>query len=335
MRVTVIGMGAVGGRVVATLAGDPAVESVVVLHRDPARVAARAVDWPDKVQLRRGGPADLAVRADLAADVTVIAGPAAVRRAAGRALDAGSHVVSPVDDPIDVRHLLDLDARARAAGRTVAIGTAMAPGLSCVLAAHLVPRFGRVEEIHVASLGTGGPACARRHHAALAGIAVDWADGAWRRRAGGSGRELVWFPEPAGGADCYRAALADALLLAPAFPECRRITARLEATRRDRLTSWLPMMRPPHPEGLVGAVRVEVRGWSADDQPDSRILGAARPPAEVAAVVTSVAARWAGAGRLARSGAAGLAELVEPTGEFLREVAAAGVAVSAFEGAGA
>ncbi len=331
MRVTVIGMGAVGGRVVEALAGAPDVESVTVVHRDPSRVAARVAGWRDRVQVRRGSPG---ARLEVATDVTVIAEPAAVRRAALSALDAGSHVVCPVDDPIDVRHLLELDDRARNIGRVVAVGTAMAPGLSCVLAARLARSFEAVEEIHVASLGTGGPACARRHHAALAGIAVDWLDGTWRRRAGGSGRELVWFPEPVGGADCYRAALADPLLLAPAFPACRRITARLEATRRDRLTSWLPMLRPPHPEGLVGAVRVEVRGW-IDGRPETRIVGAATAPAVVSAVVTSAATRWAAAGRLGggAGGAGGLAVLVgAESGAFLREVVGAGITVSAFEG---
>jgi hypothetical protein len=143
----------------------------------------------------------------------------------------------------------------------------------------------------------------------------------------------VWFPEPVGGADCYRAALADPLLLAPVFPGCRRITARLEATRRDRITSWLPMLRPPHPEGLIGAVRVEVRGWNGGC-PETRILGAAIPPAVVAATVTTIATRWAGAGRLARAGSAGLAELVADPGDFLKEVAATGVVISAFEGGG-
>ena len=89
----------------------------------------------------------------------------------------------------------------------------MAPGLSCVLAAHLRNHLDRVDEVHVASVGTGGPACARRHHAALTAAAVDWEEGEWRRRRGGSGRELVWFPEPVGGADCYRAGLADPLLV--------------------------------------------------------------------------------------------------------------------------
>ena len=41
---------------------------------------------------------------------------------------------------------------------------------------------------------------------------------------------------------------------------CERVTARVAASRRDRLTARLPMLRPPHPEGLIGAVRVEVRG---------------------------------------------------------------------------
>ena len=329
MRVTVIGMGAVGGRVVDALVADPEVESITVLVRELPRLPVKTLDGPpDKVHIRRRLPGE---RLEVATDVTVIAEPAAVRRATISALEAGSHVVCPVDDPIDVRHLLELDERSRAAGLTVAVGTAMAPGLSCVLARLLAGSFDSVDEVHVASFGTGGPACARRHHAALAGIAIDWADGTPRRRAGGSGRELVWFPEPVGGADCYRAALADPLLLSPVFPEARRITARMAATRRDRLTSWLPMLRPPHPEGLAGAVRVEVRGW-IEGRPETRIVGAATPPAVVAAAVSATTARWAGAGRLTRAGTAGLAELVADPGAFLRELAGAGVGVSAFEG---
>jgi hypothetical protein len=207
----------------------------------------------------------------------------------------------------------------------------MAPGLSCVLAAHLRGQFDRVDEVHVASVGTGGPACARRHHAALASMAVDWEDGDWRRRPGGSGRELIWFPEPVGGADCYRAGLSDSLLLVPAFPGCRRVTSRLEATRRDRLTSWLPMLRPPHPEGLIGAVRVEVRGWF-DGRAETKILGVAITPSVAAGAVAARAALWAVEGRLARPGAAGLAVLVETPGTFLRELSTAGVTVSAFQG---
>ncbi|HET6793297.1 MAG TPA: Gfo/Idh/MocA family oxidoreductase [Acidimicrobiales bacterium] len=331
MRVAVVGAGAVGARVAESLAADPEVESVTVLTRPGTHHAAAppGLESAGSLTVRPGNPDDIY---RVGADVVVVAVPSAVRRTVLNSLDAGCHVVCPVDDPIDVRQLLEVDQRARAAGRTVAIGTAMAPGLSCVLAAHLAARLDRLEELHVASLGTGGPACARRHHAALAGIAVDWEDTAWRRRAGGSGRELVWFPGPVGGADCYRAALADPLLLAPAFPECRRITSRQAATRRDRMTSWLPMLRRPHPEGLVGAVRVEARGW-VGDRPEAWILGASTQPAVVAATVSAVAARWAASGRMARPGAAGLAELIAEPGAFLRDVARAGVSMSAFEGA--
>ncbi|MCP6177678.1 hypothetical protein NL439_25780, partial [Klebsiella pneumoniae] len=87
---------------------------------------------------------------------------------------------------------------------------------------------------------------------ALRGVAVDWRDGAWQERRGGTGRELCWFPDPVGAQDCYRAALPDALLLERALPGAERITARVSATRRDRLTTPLPMLRKPHPEGTLG-----------------------------------------------------------------------------------
>ena len=201
----------------------------------------------------------------------VLASPHRHRASAELALEHGAHVVSVCDDPAEVRALLGLDAEARERALSVVVGAAFAPGLTCVLARHAVAGFDSVDEIHVASLGTGGPACARHHHAALSGDAVDWRDGAWRRRAGGSGRELCWFPDPVGGADCYRAGMSDAMLLVPAFPGVRRVTARMAASRRDRLTAWLPMLRRPHPEGALGAVRVEVRGTARSSQGRRRI----------------------------------------------------------------
>ena len=326
MRAVLVGLGAVGTRVAEALAASDAVESLVVIHRDPRRVAPMLRGLGPHVEVRLGGAGDMP-----RGDVTVLAAPGGMLRSAEAALAGGSHVVCVADDPAEVRGLLGLDSMARARGRTVVAAAAMAPGLSCVLAAHLRAGFDRIEEVHVASAGTGGPACARRHHAALAALATDWEDGEWRRRAGGSGRELVWFPEPVGGADCYRAALADPLLLVPAFPGCRRVASRLAATRRDRVTSWLPMLRPPHPEGLVGAVRVEVRGW-VGGRAETKILGVAVAPAVAAGAVAAQAAQWATAGRFARPGAAGLAELVTTPGAFLRELAEAGITVAAFQG---
>mgnify|MGYP003378866890 CR=1 FL=1 len=70
-----------------------------------------------------------------------------------------------------------------------------------------------VDELHVATHGTAGPACARQHHRALGDTALGWHDNEWIEPPGGSGRDLVWFPEPIAANDCYRAALAGAQLL--------------------------------------------------------------------------------------------------------------------------
>src|SRR5204863_6194487 len=132
------------------------------------------------------------------------------RPLAEAALERGAHVVSVADDIEEVRGLLDLDTETRERGLWVAVGAGFSPGLTCVLARHAATTVDVVDEIHVAKAGTGGPSCARNHHSALGGAAVDWRDGAWVERAGGSGRELCWFPDPIGAQDCYRAGLPDA-----------------------------------------------------------------------------------------------------------------------------
>jgi hypothetical protein len=265
-----------------------------------------------------------------AGDVVLLASPNGHRSIAERAVAQGAHVVSVSDSVSEVEALLALDAEARAQGTYVVVGAGFAPGLTCVLAALGVRAFSEVDEIHVAKVGTGGPACARRHHRALTGPTRDWRDGAWVRRRAGSGRELCWFPDPVGGVDCYRAGLADPLLLVDAFPGVNRVTARMGASRRDRLTSQLPMLRRPHPEGGLGAVRVEVRGMQGPAR-DDRVLGAIDRPAVAAGAVAALAACWATQGRLARAGAGGLAALAEP-GPFLAALAERGVKVAVFEG---
>jgi hypothetical protein len=267
-----------------------------------------------------------------AGDVLVLACPGGHRRRAEEALERGAHVVSTADDLEQVRGLLALDAEARERGLSVVVGAGFGPGLTCVLARHAAASFDSVDEVHVAKAGTGGPACARSHHRALGAGALDWRDGGWLRRPGGSGRELAWFPDPVGGQDCYRAGLPDALLLVPSFPGVRRVTARVAATRRDRLTARLPMLRPPHPEGVIGAVRVEVRGRRGSAR-DVRVLGAIDRPALACGAVAAVAVLWTVEGRWRRAGAAGLGELVDEPVPYLHELARRGVRAAVFEGA--
>jgi saccharopine dehydrogenase-like NADP-dependent oxidoreductase len=325
VKVAVLGAGAVGARVVRQLASTPEVEWVAVADADPRRAAATAasIDDPARVVAMPVGPTW-----SNGADVAVLATPAGHRADAERLLERGIAVVSSADGIDEVRSLLALDAEAVERGLPVLIGAGFGPGLSDLLVAHAAATFDAIDEIHVSRSGTGGPACARQHHRALAGESIEWRDGAWARRRAGSGRELVWFPDPVGAEDCYRAAIPDPLLLSAAFPAALRITARLAANRRDRLTAHLPMLRPPHPDSGLGAIRVEVRGQRGTAR-DVTVLGAIDRPAVAAGAVAAIAAVTVGRGGV-RPGAGGLARL-EPV-PFLSELARRGVKAAAFVG---
>jgi saccharopine dehydrogenase-like NADP-dependent oxidoreductase len=323
VRVLVIGAGAVGARAVRQLVESPEVTEVAVVDTDAARQSAIVETSGDKAV--PGTP-------DASADAVLIAAPCGAHATVARPhVEAGRPVVSTSDSIADVHALLALDAPARQRGVPVVAGAAFSPGYSCVLARHAATSFTSVGEIHVARTGTGGPACARQHHGALAGQSIDWRDGEWHHRTAGSGRELCWFPDPIGPEDCYRAELPDALLLVPGFPGVERVTARLSATRRDRLSAHLPMLRKPHPEGLVGATRVEVRGIR-DGATDALVLGALDRPAVAAGATAALALRWAAAGRLP-TGAGGLVAVDDPVA-FLAELVVVGIKAAVFEGSG-
>jgi hypothetical protein len=327
VRVAVLGAGAVGSRAVRQLASTPGVAGVTVADVDGERARRCVAAIADPGRVVAVDPAGWLG----AAAVGVLAlPPGGHRQQAERVLEAGRSVVSTSEEATEVRRLLALDAEATERGVVVVGGAAFAPGLSCVLAAHAATAFDAVDEIHVARVGTGGPACARAHHRSLGGEALDWRDGAWARRRAGSGRELCWFPDPIGAYDCYRAAGGEALLLEHAFPGVRRVTGRVAANRRDRLTSRLPMLRPPHPEGATGAVRVEVRGRRGTGR-DLAVLGAVDRPAVAAGTVAALVAVWAAEGRTSRLGAGGLAAMVQPL-PFLTELARRGVKAARFEG---
>lgn len=262
-------------------------------------------------------------------DVVVLAhgGPVAdrVRRLAARGLhvvtvgDSLPDTISLLDDPPD--HL----------GTSVVIGAALSPGLSGLIARHLANQMASVDEIHVAIHGTAGPACARVHHRSLSGLSPGYRDGQWIDFVGGSGRELCWFPEPIGAKDCYRARISSPYVLQRAFGDVSRISARRSARRRDRLTAWLPMLRPPHPEGGVGGLRVEVRGADEHGARVVAIAGIAElvgtaAAATAAAFVTGIIDGWLHEGIVV----AGDAEL--PTVDLLARVESAGVRLQEFTG---
>lgn len=332
-RVVVVGSGVLGARVCRellgpTAAGTAAVSELRLVGRRSARRSTLAAAFGGRVDLLDADRVPDDVLAD--ADVVVVA------RAAGeqlecveRALRAGTHVVATSDDLDECRSALELDPLADSVGRTVLVGAAMAPGLSCLLARHASGLLDVVEEIHVARVGAGGPSCARQRRRALRGSGVEYRDGAWVDRPGFSGRELVWFPDPVGGADCYRAALADPVLLTAAFPGLRRASARIAASRVDRFTFWMPMFVGPPEEGDPGAIRVEVRGVRDGERHDV-VYGVFDRPAVAAAATAAVAALWL-AGGAARPGVRGLASVEDPV-PLLAELARRGVRAATFEG---
>ncbi|WP_419551359.1 Gfo/Idh/MocA family oxidoreductase [Candidatus Poriferisodalis sp.] len=321
----VIGAGAVGQRIARQLASRDDMDRLVLGSRHPARLRGFASQLLD-VDVEVVEPGALPE-----VDVVVLSLPSGGHTAlAEKALERGAHVVSLSGAVTDVEKLLALDKRAKNAKKSVVVGAGFSPGYSCLLARHGAAQFDVVTEIHIARVGTGGPASQRQLHRARTGTSVDWRDGDWRRRRGGSGRELVWFPDPLGAHDCYRAALSDALLLVPAFNDIERVTARVAGTRRDRLTAMLPMLRPPHPEGGPGGVRVELRG-TRDGRHCTDVLGVIDHPSAAAAAVAATATRWALADELP-SGAWGLGMLDDPL-PWLAELAERGVRAAAYEGA--
>lgn len=331
MRIVVSGTGAVGARTARQLHTVADLDDLVLVDPDERRAEAVAASLGSPTRVAQWSEALLDETA-----VLVLSMPAGTHvQLAESALERGCDVVSASDDLDEVRRLLDLDAEASERERTVVVGAGFSPGLTCLLARHAATDFSAVSEIHIAKTGTGGPACARQHHGALGSEAIDWRAGAWSRGRGGSGRELCWFPDPVGGLDCYRAALPEPLLLHAAFSmEISRITARVSASRRDRMTSRLPMLRRPHAEGELGAVRVEVRGRRGTAT-DTRVLGAIDRPGIAAGAVISVAASWAATGGYRRFGAGGLADLVSEPVPFLRELGDRGVRAAVFAGADA
>ena len=312
----VVGCGVTGGRVVTNLAG---------VGRRVAAYDPLPVGLPSGV-VRVDDAADLAV-----CDVVVLAHPEPHAPLARRLLQSGTSVVSLADNLDDVRVLLDLQTEAELNDAVLVVGCGVAPGLSGLLARYLAAQLHVLDELHVAIHGTAGPECARQHHNALGDTALGWHDNEWIEPPGGSGRDLVWFPEPIAAHDCYRAALADPLLLQRAFPTASRISARVSATRRDRLTARFPMLLPPHATGDLGAVRVEARGANATGGRETVMAGSSAPTAELAAAV-AVAAAIALVDHRPAAGAYGTADAALEPLELLRRATDFGVRVQEFTG---
>ncbi len=100
------------------------------------------------------------VEPDVSAPIVVLASPGPHAELAAAYLERGVHVVSTSGSTHDVRDLLELDDRARAAGASLVVGAAVSPGLSGLFARHLAASMSVCDELHITVHGTAGPACA-------------------------------------------------------------------------------------------------------------------------------------------------------------------------------
>lgn len=325
MRVVLVGVGAVGSRVARQVAATADLEALALVDTDRERAVAVAEALGPPAVVTSWSPSLLE-----GAHVVILCLSGQQLPLAEEALRYDVDLVAISDREDDVRGLLALDQEARARGCHVVVGAGFSPGLSCLLARHAANLVDEVDEVRVARTGSGAASSPADQRRMLSGEGSDWRAGSWTVGRAGTGRELCWFPEPVGARDCYRAPLADPLLLAPAFPSASRVSARLAVTRLDRLTWWLPLPRRVHQNGTVEAIRVEVRGRRGRAR-EAVVLGAIDHPDVAAGTVAAVAADWARSGRLSRTGSAGLAELVPNPVPFLHELAARGVRAATFD----
>lgn len=266
-----------------------------------------------------------------AGDIVVLAHGGDQTEAAAELIEHGVHIIVMSDPDDDAGRLVGLGDRAAGHGTTIVAGAATAPGLSGLMARQAAGAMATVDEIHVALHGTAGPACARVHHRALRGPATAWHNSAWRDYVGGSGRELVWFPEPIGALDSYRTRSSEPMLLAKAFPGVHRISHRRTARRRDRLTARLPMLRPPHAEGGIGGLRIELRGAAADGSRVTYVQGIAEFLGTATAATAAAFVVELAEGGLA-PGVAIPGDAALPTNRLLHRIARYGIRLQEFTG---
>ena len=326
MRALVLGAGAVGTKVAQQLLSSNTVDKILLRDIAPEKLGIASKTLGSRVEVEH-----FPFPQNMDADVVVVASPRGTQlEAVKKAISLRRPTVVVSDGLSETVSILNLEKEAFELGVPVVVGTGFAPGLSCVLSAYGKTLLEQTEEIHVSKMGTGGPACALVHHRALSRMSFGWREDKWDKRLGGSGRELLWFPEPVGPQDCYHAALSDPILLHNAFPDVLRISAKMAATRRDRFTAFFPMLTPPHNEGGIGAIRVELRGTKNGVQ-ENIVLGVSEHPALAAASVTALTTEYLLKQKINLNHMSTLAVIVEPS-EFLSELTKRSIAVEIFEG---
>ena len=306
--VAVLGVGAVGARVARQL-----LSTGERRRRGAARRAARPGSRRSPARWARAPASTPARYADpLDVDVVVLAGPPGThlepaRRfvAAGVAGGVGVRRDRRGAGPARPRR------RGRERGRDGGGRRRLRSRADLRAGRHAAGRFDAVDEIHVAKVGTGGPACARQHHRALRGHGPRLA----RRRLGPApGRHRA--------ASCAGSPIRSAPRTATG-PRCPTpcCWCRPSPASAGSPPAWPPPGATASPPGCPccgrptprAARRGAGRGpGPAGHQPRRPRARRHGPPGGGRRRGGRARRAWAAQGRLARAGAAGLAELVDP-----------------------
>lgn len=230
MKVTVLGgAGDMGRRAVRALGRYPELTEIVVadLDLDRARAVAAA---------NGGAPRFVAARVDVTDRTGLVAslqGSDAVASAVGpfyrfevpvaeAALAAGVDLVSLCDDHDAAEAVLELDERARAAGRRVITGLGWTPGLSNLLAKKGAAQLDRARAVHCAWAGSSadsrGFAVVLHTLHIFTGRVPSFQQGRPVRVPAGSGGVRLPFAPPLGDVTCFHVGHPEPLTL-PRFIE--------------------------------------------------------------------------------------------------------------------
>jgi hypothetical protein len=254
---------------------------------------------------------------------------------AAAAMASGAHVVATADSLQTRGQFSELDDLARQHGLSVVVGAAMSPALSTVLALHAATLFDPVLAVSVGLAGFWGKECRERRRLVRTD-AIDIRAGEEIRYPKGSGREVLFFPDPLGGLECERDDFLDAVEIFGALT--RRENATSKGTPENMVDVSVRVVTTPvvrghgHGRGVPaesGGLRVEVSGRTARTL-SSVVYGLVGDPVDLSAIVSAVAAR-----RLVRghgpTGVIGVHELGSPK-ELLADFIEAGIAPMVYEG---
>ena len=179
-KVAVLGAGLVGTRVVRELAVGGVRPLTLVTRRQQRVAELRPVAGRNT---RIVFEADFASAIDSLDDSTctviLASEPGGQSELATKCLQRGFHVITCLDEPNVTSELLSLNSLAEANDRRLVVGSAFSPGLTCLLAKWATRHLERVTEIHLATVGAGGPECARQRLRAARGTTMEWRDGSW------------------------------------------------------------------------------------------------------------------------------------------------------------